>query len=235
VLPVSLRAIAPREGDIPAGGGRDTSLEFRGTIATAVTCDSVAGGAVMAPSAALPRLLSLLTRPEPRDTAWVLSIDGPKENWQPRPIAFVADTTVACAVGTTLPFGPALRPAMVLRWTGAGVPSGTVIRITRPWRYSLYKGGDGGWYLGAKEWTPSTSRYSTVQPVAGPLMSAAHSGLRFRYADSSGATVSAGAAITTTISLIEISVLGDSLLPSHGRSGLGARPRTSAAVALRNP
>src|SRR6185503_546753 len=63
LMPISLRGIAPGEGDIVPGGARDTSLEFRATIASGVVCDSASLTTLIAPADATPRLASVLSRP----------------------------------------------------------------------------------------------------------------------------------------------------------------------------
>src|SRR4051812_9012905 len=50
LLPIALRSVRPQAGDIPAGGARDTSLEFRATIATSVACDTAPHTIALAPS-----------------------------------------------------------------------------------------------------------------------------------------------------------------------------------------
>ena len=48
---------------------------------------------------------------------------------------------------------------------------GAPVRFTRPVRYSLYRAADGDWYLGEREWNPTTVRFNTIQPVSGPFLS----------------------------------------------------------------
>src|SRR3954465_15790090 len=64
LTPIGLRGLAPGEGDIAAGSARDTSLEFRATLASAVVCDSATTVAMLAPADVTPRLASFQTRPE---------------------------------------------------------------------------------------------------------------------------------------------------------------------------
>lgn len=54
---------------------------------------------------------------------------------------------------------------------------GAPARITRQLRFSLYRGGDGGWYLGMR--ALRDNGWETVQPVAGPFATATDRGLRF--------------------------------------------------------
>lgn len=233
LMPVSLRGIAPGEGDIAPGAARDTSLEFRSTIASSVVCDTTAGSAFIAPVADSPALTSIMTTPEAGDTAWLLSAGGSPDRWTAFPIAAVAASGHVCPIGGQSPFGGTPRTSLRLTLSGAAWP-GAVVRITRPFRYSLYKASDGAWYIGAKDWSPSLGRFNTIQPVAGPFLSAAAAGLRFRYADSLGAAIPAGTMAPAAIALIEIALRSDSTLPGrYAHAGVGSS-RSSAWVAIRN-
>jgi hypothetical protein len=233
VLPVSLRAITPGDGDIAPGGARDTSLEFRATIASGVVCDSAGGSVFLAPVAESPALMSVTTPPEVGDTAWLLDAAGSPDRWTAFPITAIATLAHVCLLGTAAPFGQTPRASLRLTLTGHGRP-GAAVRITRPFRYSLYKASDGGWYVGAKDWSPALGRFNTIQPVAGPFLSASAAGMRFRYADSLGAAVPSGAASTAGIAIIEVALRSDSVLPGKYAHAASSRLRSSVAVAIRN-
>ena len=233
LLPISLRSLSPSLGDIAPGGARDTSLQFRGTIASAVVCDSVQQGALLAPALESPTLSAFASRPEVHDTAWILEPGSDAEHWQPRSITAVADTSIVCLLGGIAPFGLVPRSAMILRWNGPASSTGAVLRVTRPWRYSVYRAADGFWYFGAKEWSPASGRFNTIQPVAGPLLAASY-GLRFQFFDSAGIGIPSGAANTAQIARIDVTLTTDSVLPSGGRAGIRARRGMTTSVALRN-
>jgi hypothetical protein len=233
LMPISLRSIAPGEGDIAPGAARDTALEFRATIATGVVCDTGHSSVVLAPAGESPRLTSILSRPEPGDTAWSLTLLDTRESWIPHRILGVSDSLVACALGGSFPFGSAQRRALALQISPTPAPS-TPLRITRPWRYSLYRASDGLWYLGAKDWNPALSRFNTIQPVGGPFASAAAGGLRFSYADSVGSALPAGTANTRDIALIEVAFRVDSALPGTYRHAVAVHNRSQSAIGLRN-
>lgn len=205
LMPIAFRSIAPGLGDIAPGAARDTSLEFRSVVTTSVVCDTGHGTVILAPVQDVPRLTSVLARPAAGDTAWVLAHEGAGESWAPRPITGVADTLAPCALGGGWPFGPGILPALALRFANPLPPPGAVLRVSRPWRYSVYRASDGAWYLGAKEWNPSLGRFNTIQPVGGPFASGT-SGLRFSYRDSAGSTVPAGSPETHRIAVIEVSI-----------------------------
>lgn len=234
LMPISLRSIVAGEGDIAAGAARDTSLEFRATTASAVICDSDSGTIVLAPTGASPTLAAILSRPEPGDTAWFLDTSTAIERWTPRAIVSVSDAAVICTIGSARPHGDALRPTMILRVASPPPPAARVVRVTRPWRYSLYRASDGGWYLGAKEWNTARARFNSIQPVAGPVVSAAAGGLRFSYLDSAGAPLAAGTDQTTSIAAIEIAFRVDSVIPGNHSHAATIRSQARAVVALRS-
>jgi hypothetical protein len=237
LVPVALRSISPTEGDIPSGGARDTSLEFRATIATAVVCDSGHGSLVLAPlHADPPRLSSILERPEAGDTVWSLTMLGAGEVWTPRAITGVIDSAATCLIGGLSPWaGPSVRESLVLR-VAASLPAatGTPVRITRAWKYSIYHASDGDWYLGAREWNAGSLRFNTIQPVSGPFASATAHGVAFRYDDSSGVSVASGSSDTRGIAMIQVAFLVDTVLPGKFAHAIGVRGSSITGIALRN-
>jgi hypothetical protein len=234
LTPINLRAIAPGEGDIAAGAARDTSLEFRATLATAVVCDSATTTALLAPVDVPPRLSSFQSRPEAGDTAWLLDTSFAVEQWVARPITAVFDSLGRCMLGASLPFGTAPRKSIAIR-LGTAAPRGVVaLRITRPSRYSLYRASDGAWYLGAKDWNPSLGRFNTIQPVAGPLSSPGASGLRFRYLDSLGGLLPTPPPDPRNIAAIEVGFRVDSAIPGKYAHSTTIRGRAVSFIALRN-
>jgi len=236
LLPIALRSLSPRAGDIPAGGARDTSLEFRATIATAVICDTVSSSIALAPVRALPpALASVLSRPEAGDTAWTLAPTG-DDAWTPHPIIGVADSSYVCRIGGNRQWPSDPQGAgIVLRVAGAPPAApGSPVRITRPWRYSLYRTSDGNWYLGAKDWNSASAKFNTIQPVSGPFLSAAAHGLALRYYDSTHAAIASASPDTRGIALIEIAVRSDSALPGRFTHLLSVSGAVVASVALHN-
>jgi prepilin-type N-terminal cleavage/methylation domain-containing protein len=234
LMPISLRSIAPGEGDIAPGAARDTSLEFRATIASAVVCDSGSSTVLLAPAGVSPQLSSLLDRPATGDTAWFLDSSGATESWAARPITAVFDSSAVCRVGSSATFGLSQRASIALRLAAALPRSSCVVRVTRPWRYSLYRASDGSWYFGAKDWNASLGRFNTIQPVAGPLVSAAAGGLRFRYLDSLGAPLPVLPPDTRRIASIEVAVRVDSTIPGAYAHATSIRGRATVAIGLRN-
>jgi hypothetical protein len=174
----------------------------------------------------------MLSRPEAGDTAWLLDTSLATEAWIPHPITGVVDVAAVCAIGSGQPVSTP-RPLLGLRLSGP-VVNARVVRVTRPWRYSLYRASDGRWYVGAREWSPALLRFNTIQPVAGPLMSAAAGGLRFHYRDSVGAEIAPAPADSRGIAAIEVAFRIDSTIPGRYAHSTSIRPRSSVVVALRN-
>jgi hypothetical protein len=115
--------------------------------------------------------------------------------------------------------------------------TGAVVRVTRPVRYSLYRGGDGQWYLGQRDWNVTSLRFNTIQPVSGPFSSPSARGLVFQFSDSTGAPLSSPVADTRAIALVRVDVRGQSrgamrTFASGAQSKSGDSVRL--AISLRN-
>jgi prepilin-type N-terminal cleavage/methylation domain-containing protein len=239
VLPIELRGLAVDAGDLR--DARDTAIEFRSTIASAVVCDTVPGGVVLAPAAigssAFAGVLSPLAQ---GDTAWALTRRDTLDRWAPFAIA----STGSVAGAACSPAGPDLSAAArtVSRISLQLSPSpleplvGSVVRVTRPMRYSLYRGGDGRWYLGARDWNAGLNRFNTIQPVSGPFASAAAHGLEFQYFDSAGAELARPVVNGRSVALIRVVVRGQSRHAMRAFNAAQGNSRDSAvvAVSLRN-
>jgi hypothetical protein len=245
LLPIDLAAIAPQAGDIRAA--LDTAIELRATIASAVVCDTTAGHLVLAPATSGARTYaSVASPPSAADTAWILSPSDSAAPWVPYALAGARlDPPGACARG-----GPVLdeesriAPRIALQLDTSGAPPldlarviGTPLRVTRPTRYSLYRASDNAWYAGERDWNAVTHQFNTIQPVAGPFLSPALGGLRFRYLDRDGNTLPTPVLNRAVIALVQIELRSElrGTIAVDRNSPFGAR-RDSAvvAVALRN-
>jgi prepilin-type N-terminal cleavage/methylation domain-containing protein len=234
LMPISLRGIAPGEGDIAPGSARDTSLEFRAAIASAVVCDGAALSVLLGPVDPSRRMASILRRPEAGDTAWFLDANGMTEVWTPRTITAVIDSTAICRVGTSPAFGVAPRVSIALRFSTPPPFQAAVVRVTRPCRYSLYRATDDQWYFGVKEWNTAAGRFNTIQPVAGPLMAASAGGLTFRYLDSVGVQLPTIPLDPSGIAAIEVAFRVDSAIPGTYAHATSIHGRATLAIGLRN-
>jgi type II secretory pathway pseudopilin PulG len=243
MLPIDLRAASPAAGDIREA--RDTSLEIRATIASAVTCDTVGGAEgrslILGPSVGgAETYASYLATIAAGDTAWLLDARDTVERWIPRRITSVSSATASrCASGAPTVNGMSFVATVVALDTLAPGRPGSVIRVTRPVRYSLYKSSDGSWQVGARDWNTTTLRLNTIQPVAGPLLppSGGARGLVFSFFDSAGTIVSNPAAPSAGLALIQITARAQTNAPVRVLGASSAVRRVDsldAAVFLHN-
>jgi hypothetical protein len=109
------------------------------------------------------------------------------------------------------------------------------MRVTRPVRYSLYRAGDGLWYVGEKDWSTSMARFNTIQPVSGPFLSAAAGGLTFTYLDSAGLPLVTPVVDPTAIAAIRVRLRGQTRNVSRvlgSGASTGRRVDTSTVALL---
>jgi len=184
-LPIDLRGVSPAAGDIREA--RDTSLEFRATIASAVVCDTAGRSIILGPAlAGAETFANYLTTLSPSDTAWLLDPRDTLERWIPRKITSISSTVAnGCGRGAPALATPFSATILTLDTLAPARP-GTALRVTRPVRYSLYRSSDGSWQVGARDWNSSTLRLNTIQPIAGPFLPPSGHGLAFSYLDSAG-------------------------------------------------
>ena len=235
VLPIELRGLAVGAGDLR--DARDTAVEFRSTISSAVVCDTIGGGVILAPSSPGPTpFAGFLTPITDGDTAWVLAPGDSVDRWNAFPIASVA--TVAGGgcdrAGPVLDASARATGRISLRFAPGqpAVASGSVVRVTRPTRYSLYRGGDGRWYLGARDWNAAANRFNTIQPVSGPFASAAARGLELQYVDSSGVALPRPVVSLGDVAMIRMTVRGQTRRAMRAFSAARGKAGDSAIVAL---
>jgi prepilin-type N-terminal cleavage/methylation domain-containing protein len=235
IVPIDLRALTPRAGDIREA--RDTSIELRATIAGAIVCDTAPNAIVLAPvSAGATTFASFATATDVGDTAWVLTSTDSADSWVAYRITAVGSAPGAsCARGG--PLTDSAASATRTRLTLDRSPPlvvGTAVRITRPVRYSLYRASDNQWYLGERDWSTTTARFNTIQPVAGPFMAASTGGLSLAYFDSGGAQLAAPVADTRGVSYIRVQLIGQTRAVTRalGASATTATRRGDSAVAI---
>lgn len=236
ILPVTLRAVAPREGDIPPGMASDTAIELRETIASGVVCD-IGAAFVTLPedSDDATTLGAYLSRPEAGDTAWMLGAadSSGTRRWLGRAISDVGAARCG-AIGALAGGANGVRLTTATDPRAAGVGLGTPVRVTRRARFSLYRAGDGAWWLGYRAWSAATGRLATVQPASGPYAAPSAAGAPFRYFDAAGAQLAAPVLATDRIARIDVS-----LRPARGAAEPPLPPRArrdalAMTIALRN-
>jgi hypothetical protein len=240
ILPIDLRGASAASRDIREA--RDTSIELRGTIASAVICDTTRNGVVLAPAVGgAATYASFLTTIDVGDTVWVFTPADSVDDWHPYRVS---------GVGTPVPKqcparGPQLSdsdrtlPRISIDLSSPppslGAWIGSPVRVTRPLRYSLYRAGDGAWYLGEKDWNTTATRFNTIQPVSGPFLSAAAGGLTFMYLDSAGTTMATPVVDPGTIAAVRVRLRGQTKINANvlgSSASTGKRIDTAAITVL---
>jgi len=121
ILPGELRSLAPG-ADVLAFS--DSSIDFRATIAAAIACDTVAGGAAidLAPvrRTGAPQLASFTVSPQPGDVALVYDerqpADSTDDAWISLDVTDVTSAPTACAASPLLTAADAGVPRARLRF-----------------------------------------------------------------------------------------------------------------------
>ena len=237
LLPTDLRVLGSAAGDLREA--RDTALEARGTIASAVVCDTARGSVVLAAGTdSADTYTSYATSIQPGDTAWLYQSANGNESWVPRAINSVAAT----AAGRCAPIGPLLRAEVAARARTAitldsavdAAVIGRPLRVTRSLRLSLYRSSDGTWNLGERDWNPSTQRFNSIQPLAGPFLPANTAGLTFEYLDSNRAAMPTPLADPRAAAAIAFTLRGETryAVRALGATQQGRRVDTARVVVL---
>ena len=239
ILPIDLANVGSSAGDIRQA--LDTAIEIRATIASGVVCDTAQGSIVLAPvSVGATTYAGFVAPIAAGDSVWLLDTTA-RNAWRAMRIVSVASANAGrCdARGPALDASSAATPRVTLTLDSAATSDwiGAPLRITRPIRYSLYRGSD-GWSLGAREWNTTTLRFNTIQPLSGPFLSASAGGMRFTYFDSVGSALASPVGDPSAIALIRLDFRGQTAQAARivGAAGPVA-PRTDSSstfVFLRN-
>lgn len=184
-----LWSVSPAAGDLLTV--LDTALEVRMALGVSAACASESGK-VRIP-AAEPiggnTLTSFTVEPVAGDGVLALFQDSLGSTWLNFRVGDVERSSAPCAhfSSTSDRILTLLEPV--------SLPPGTPLLVTRRVRLSLYRGADGEWYLGLRDWNAELDRFNSIQPVAGPLRpfnrDPTRSGLRFVYLGSTGAELPA--------------------------------------------
>ncbi len=193
ILAAELRVLKPRDLVIWS----DTAVEFNGTVGVGLSCAARLGRAQLL----LVGADSVMSASDPRATVWNqppqagdqvsvwLSGSSPADS-----LRTASGIVRAVSRGTECDGSPLVRGrtaetvriALVDSIAG-DVATGAPVRISRRTRYSLYRAGDGDWFLGRR--SQGLLGWDVVQPVAGPLLSPRDRGLVIRMYDAQGALV----------------------------------------------
>jgi prepilin-type N-terminal cleavage/methylation domain-containing protein len=236
-----LRGLSPAAGDIPPGGARDSAIEFRATIGSAIACGFRGRDLVVA-------FASFVAPPAPGDTAWAYRTDTTPPTWVSLPLTgarVAAPEVVTCpllAAAADASSAGRARPRTAYSFElselpeQAGFAALAPVRVTRPVRYSLYRAPDAAWYLGRREWSIARGGFASVQPVSGPYRAysppgTGFSGLELRYFDTDQREVPSGATETGRIARAVISLRAP---PARDRPNHPERDVSTVVVAFRN-
>ena len=200
-LQVALAGVTPSAGDLAPGEARDTAIQLRTMVASAVACDSGVGQVTMpANDTSATRTSGFASNPRVGDTLWWRASGEP--SWTARRVTVIATSMGACVIAGGAP-QPLLRLAFA---TPDTVPRGVPLRVTRQERLSFYHATDGSWQLGISEWSDVLHAFAPPQPVAGPFRLVAPDGARtgMRYFDAGGAELSLGGTEMTVSSVARV-------------------------------
>jgi hypothetical protein len=189
-------------GDIAPGQVSDSSIQVRTEIAASLTCDSTSAVTLLPAAGAAPEMAGIARAPAVGDSVWLYR--GPSFGWSARGVIGVARITSACGVPTSAP-GSTHR---LLLDAPADFPGGTPVRVTRWERWVMYRGSDGQWYAGIRDFSPGTSRFLAAQPIAGPFVHASR-GMRtgFRYFDVAGSALVPNGTNEPSIARVRVTTL----------------------------
>ena len=171
----------------------DTSLEVQAMVGSGVVCAFTSPNVIdMLPLTGNDVLrTSWFATPQGGDNVWTIAPDTmpmpASERWAMSTMKMESSVAASLCTSRKLFAEGNAAATRVIRLTLSGTPTisprtGTLVRITRRARYSLYKASDGLWYLGRKSLNPSG--WTTIQPVAGPLDTPARKGLVVQMRDS---------------------------------------------------
>jgi hypothetical protein len=227
----------------------DSAIEFFASIGSSVVCQ-IAGNEVGLPSAhsSANSLSAFLTEPDTGDlAAFYAHSDSEGEKWEHhRIVGFVTRALASsCPPSSGMSQQSELDAAatgfVVILATplGGDVKAGSPVRFVRRARYSLYRAGDGDWYLGYRRCTAvGASACGVIQPVSGPYRAYSSdpraSGLLFEYFDATGQRLGA---LASPLALARVDITARS--EGTEQAGLWARPNTisdsaTVSVAIRN-
>jgi len=202
-----LWGVSPVAGDIAVA--QDTALELNVVTGTAVVCESAAGWvAVPAPTPEGNTLSAFSEAPQPDDRIAALLDDTAGTTWLRLRVAVAPVAGLACPA-----FSAATSAWRIGLVEQVALPVGAVIRFLRPMRLSAYRASDGRWYLGARDWNAASSRFNTIQPLAGPIDPPASdrsvTGFRFEYFGEDGSLLDEGID-TRRIAAVRVLARGES-------------------------
>ena len=196
--------------DLMSGEARDSALQFRAPVASAIACAGWAGRTTLAadPAGSVP-LLGVASLPRTGDTLWWLGDSA----WVGGAITAVTNNPVTCAS----PLGAMSGELQVTLARPDSIASGTPLRITRQTRYGVYRASDGTWHLGFREWSSKPPGFPSPQPVVGSLIRTGSRRSGFRYFDDTGAELDQGTSGADVTRVARIRFTAHAFVPVHDR------------------
>lgn len=178
-LVLELRTIAP----VDLLAVTDSSITYRSPVGIAFVCAATRGTLVLAPADSAGTSLSRWrATPRTGDSVWSYDAasDVPAGGWSPNEVSAASLATGACAAsplrrGRAWDQAPAWH-LVLADSLPAAPPPGSPVVLSRAARFSLYRASGGDINLGWADWHSASRRWNTVQPVAGPLVTARRSG-----------------------------------------------------------
>lgn len=242
VLAADLRGSSPSGDSLLVAS--DTAIEFYSAIGTSTLCANPTPGTLILPPDSLSSgrtLSSWLETPQPGDYALVyVASPLPVAGWRRAKIESVATVATASGCPTSLgllsigevitsnrSYQLTLDPA-----TPLAADRGAPVRVIRHVRYSVYRGGDGKWYLGYRRCNPACA---AVQPVSGPYRSDSALPISFRFRAANGLPLT-GAGPTADVGQIDVVLRAryEPPLRLPGMTGAITQDSIVTTVALRN-
>lgn len=189
----------------------DTSIEANGLIGSGVVCAVPGSSTVdLLPLNGTDAIrTSWFATPQSGDMVFTQgadsSVTAADVPWRASSLHSTATSaSSSCTTSPHMLLGTSVGNPVRLRINGSfGAPPalGSLVRIARRARHSLYRASDGMWYLGRKSFNGTS--WSTIQPVAGPFDKPSQLGLRIEVRDSvNTVTVPAGPATPRSVALV---------------------------------
>ena len=224
LLPAQLSLGVPSTDDLVPGSVKDTALQLRVAIASGISCDSARAPALVIGDTGLSADATA-SAPRVGDSLW--RYQAGTGAWLGRAVTGVSADSMRCMAaaqdGGVVPMRAVLR---VDTGDSIALPPFVPLRITRQERLVIYRGGDGSWQLGLREWSDVTQAMAAPQPVAGPFQLVAADGMRtgFRFFDAGGHLLSAvdsGRASLARVARIRLLAVG---APSRDSADVVVQP-----------
>lgn len=175
ILAADLRGISVSGDSVLVAS--DTAVEFRSALGSSVVCSIPSANRITIPPDSLPsdRILSSWVMPPDSGDMLLLYLSASQASpaqW----LRYRISAFVPVRAGVGCPASAGLLDVTELAGAGSAyditvagsLPElrlGAPVRIVRRVRYSVYRGGDGLWYLGYRR---CTTTCAAIQPVSGP-------------------------------------------------------------------